>query len=107
MSNSKKHTPGPWRLAKNDPNWIETKNGLIAMISDVRGDRNITSRTQANAALIAAAPEMLEALNESYEYIQACFYSGCPDHQDRQPSDDELELLNMIKTTLNKAKGDQ
>ena len=55
-----KHTPGPWRLNS----WQITGNG--ATIADLRSWPNetlmIRLEAEANARLIAAAPELLEAL---------------------------------------------
>lgn len=55
-----KHTPGPWTIGRNQAghNAIWAMNALpIAQIHYVVGDGD------ANARLIAAAPELLEALN--------------------------------------------
>ena len=55
------HTPGPWRVFdRYDPLVIATdSDGMkIAYMSD-RGPRG-TSNVQANAQLIAAAPDLLE-----------------------------------------------
>lgn len=63
------HTPGPWQIGTPPPNGEQTiglNNGLMIAISTT-GD-NIDSK--ANARLIAAAPEMLEALMEVAKYWQ-------------------------------------
>lgn len=61
MKNQKSFTPGPWEY--DHGNAIKTKNGLlIANISRGLDDGEIV----ANANLIAAAPEMLEALSKVY-----------------------------------------
>jgi hypothetical protein len=56
-----KHTPGPWRVGKGGPNGcptVGTEKGLmVAMVS-----HGNSHPTQANARLIAAAPDLLEAL---------------------------------------------
>lgn len=59
-----KHTPGPWRAKRlatyEEPGWVvlwPDKNGTHMRRLDYSG--NFTS---ADAALIAAAPELLEAL---------------------------------------------
>jgi hypothetical protein len=71
MSEARKHTPGPWhwRLSDNATPHIEhgdclpdeigmLKNRVCVMPSEIMHDYN----SLANARLIAAAPEMLEAL---------------------------------------------
>ena len=71
---SAKHTPGPWRI-KSDPMHFDTlttvEGGAIGvrkpfgvqMIVQVGGDSDF-QEAEANARLIAAAPELLEALKE-------------------------------------------
>lgn len=59
------YTQGPWnfdadKVAPWDENWISSKYGIIAR---VLGDRNDPEdNANGNAYLIAAAPELLEAL---------------------------------------------
>jgi hypothetical protein len=61
MSDTPKHTPGPWE-------WCETKTGLYGPdypIIDTDRDWGMflhPTNLEANARLIAAAPELLEAL---------------------------------------------
>ena len=58
--NTKKaeHTPGPWRVGENTQYVIAGKDSITRTHSVVRGE----AVAEANARLIAAAPEMLEAL---------------------------------------------
>ena len=56
------HTPGPWTSA-----WVGTRPHGVAVVwlgenTDKRIEIIGTSKDEANARLIAAAPEMLEAL---------------------------------------------
>jgi hypothetical protein len=55
-----KHTPGPWRrvnhIIKHGPDYV-----AIVLCEQ------FTKEDQANADLIAAAPELLEALEEMYK----------------------------------------
>jgi hypothetical protein len=59
MKMETKHTPGPWIVKTYTPNhgcwnhWIQSKHGP-----------SNTDEAEANARLIAAAPELLEALKE-------------------------------------------
>jgi hypothetical protein len=61
MSDKPKHTPGPWE-------WCETKTGLYGPdypIIDTDRDWGMflhPTNLEANARLISAAPELLEAL---------------------------------------------
>lgn len=83
-----KHTPGPWKVMADpvnkgkhpfhDSRWIATANSEVEM-SYVPNDWSIENGslicelrdgdTTANAHLIAAAPELLEALKESEKII--------------------------------------
>lgn len=55
-----KHTPGPWSCDHGDTPTVYPDNDKdYGIIADVYGDQ-----AQANARLIAAAPELLEALKE-------------------------------------------
>lgn len=58
-----KFTPGPWNadIVNDDGAWIRAKGGALAVARVGWGGRE-RSIVEANARLIAAAPEMLEAL---------------------------------------------
>ena len=63
-----KHTPGPWRVVnyqdKNDvPRVVSDKGGIAVLcINRYLGEAGPSKQEQINAALIAAAPELLNAL---------------------------------------------
>ena len=65
------HTPGPWRMRaaiKADEFEIRDENssGGYAPIAKVKGDKRSTiEQAAANARLIAAAPDLLEALKDA------------------------------------------
>lgn len=67
-----KHTPGPWRIEYSDSGNILVEfdyydehgnrhSGNVCLVDAMRGPRNV-----ANAHLIAAAPELLEALKRAH-----------------------------------------
>lgn len=62
-----KHTPGPWNYNEGTRDVIVSKNGyndvLIAQLY------KIGSQHEANARLIAAAPELLEACKAALEVL--------------------------------------
>ena len=68
-----KHTPGPWRVVnyqdKHDvPRVVSDKGGIAVLcINRYLGAAGPSKQEQINAALIAAAPELLEALKEIAE----------------------------------------
>ena len=63
---SAKHTPGPWEHTGQGDIVGKEDNGYGLGYVDVCGVylRTVRGRTNANARLIAAAPELLEALIE-------------------------------------------
>jgi hypothetical protein len=72
-----KHTPAPWKASTNPDNdeiVIRDKDNIILanLESDVYLKNRVREITQANAKLIAAAPDMLlvlqEAVNHSHVY---------------------------------------
>ncbi|MEE4662743.1 hypothetical protein V2L09_02270 [Pseudomonas alliivorans] len=78
-----KHTPGPWSLG--EPERVgeglhapihAQKHGELAMVvwqmEDARIDRVRSIDCEANAHLIAAAPELLAALELTRENLRAC-----------------------------------
>jgi hypothetical protein len=67
MSESK-YTPGPW-IASGDSKYIDSDDGWIAEVnswptSPVKQVPEGSEKHQANARLIAAAPDLLDALLE-------------------------------------------
>ena len=72
-----KHTPGPW--TKVDHNWsqtsIVTRNRTICRLditdeATEETEQALAGEAEANANLIAAAPQMLEALEELEPFLQ-------------------------------------
>lgn len=57
-----KHTPGPWVEDKLDGNVYGRDHSLVAIPHATALRSEFDGRIAANAALIAAAPEMYEAL---------------------------------------------
>ena len=67
-----KHTPGPWEVHSNIGKKGEL--GIVAesapcVIAHGMSEKHWPEIAQANAALIAAAPEMLEALKTLADYV--------------------------------------
>ena len=82
-----KWTPGPWRTAENENNlavapWTdavgieapEDEGGMLAVPSIVAWTTRVGS-PEANARLIAAAPELLAACEEAVAEFHKCWYS--------------------------------
>jgi hypothetical protein len=93
------HTPGPWRVserpyAQDEGPVVETpQNIYIATASPIHGGPmpgNPYERAVANARLIAAAPELLEALEDALPDLLS-FYSFMSPEED-----DALASLNQV-----------
>jgi hypothetical protein len=84
-----KHTPGPWKVLHRTNTFLKT---IVTDTHDVNFQSIGDVSGAENAQLIAAAPEMLEALEHVLKQIQ--------------PSDDaDVYLLNSVKKVIAKAKG--
>jgi hypothetical protein len=67
-----KHTPGPW--------WITPGQEILKMPEQIKISNHISGETiqaaKANGLLIAAAPEMLEALINLFIEHRKCYYGS-------------------------------
>lgn len=103
-----KHTPGPWRVTEEDGDgkcqyrsiaktWVidSQERHLMAFLQAWKGeeDLSIFDEVRANAHLIAAAPELLEAL----EHI-----TQTPEYKYLYPG-----TTSLIEKAISKAKGQQ
>lgn len=97
---SAKHTKGPWKVeyetditgTENDP-----ENGCVGVVDVAHVYlRTVAGRTEANARLISAAPELLEVLRE---LEQSCEYWS--------EYDVPLGIVDRIKSAITKATGEQ
>lgn len=101
---SNKHTPGPWKAKRSTEFNAHKPDGISDYwyISDRWYDdshEQIVSfkvRNEANARLIAAAPEMLEALKDALEHIPC--KCNCWDDRGDCPHD-------KMRTAIAKAEG--
>ena len=57
------HTPGPWHVGKRDPEWLPIRDANDLWVCDC-GFRNEVSENEANARLIAAAPDLLSSVKD-------------------------------------------
>jgi hypothetical protein len=94
-----KHTPGPWKFktAANGDNGISAYDtGIFAeAFADVRhAGENNREEALANARLIAAAPEMLEAL----DIVVGCLLWNKQDEA-------SIEVMRRVNSVRAKAEG--
>jgi hypothetical protein len=95
------HTPGPWHIANSKSGhfcvWGDASHRqqgysecCICVISPIQ---NITTIDKANAALIAAAPDLLEAAKQALQVFVD------------QGWDDDLSAAKSLKAAIAKAEG--
>lgn len=100
-----KHTPGPWSVEIDE--WKEG-SGSISIPEIERtlhdsewADRKDWERDLANAHLISAAPEMLQALERVQKFLSHDIDSGT----DKYIAEKSDELQDLILLVIQKAKG--
>lgn len=86
------HTPGPWAVGEDgDVIWGARWKGAITHVAIVPFSKD--PRVSADARLIAAAPELLEACEMAVQtFIVSCRPAGNPD------VDDAAEIRGMVAT---------
>jgi len=98
-----KHTPGPWVI--QETNFAQQKNVYAQAdkppIATVYGS---TGENEANARLIAAAPEMLDALKKTSEFLHHMWCSANINEYDFEMVEETM-LIN--DAAIAKATGDQ
>ena len=98
MKNKTKFTPGPWKTYDTDACCIKARGRHIATAHDSDGGRSQSGIGSKNAALIAAAPDMFEALAD-------CIH----EFRDSGRADDDQfikELVVKAEQVLAKARGE-
>ena len=94
-----KHTPGPWAYDKKDGS-IGTKDGLTVTAGAYGYD---IACSDADGVLMAAAPELLDALEKARPFINA--WPQCRDS--KTPELPGSGLLELIDSAIAKATGEQ
>jgi hypothetical protein len=92
-----KHTPGPWRVGTPGPNGchtVGTERGLmVAMVAHSINLPDQMAEATENARLIAAAPDLLEALQRLWEASEG-------------GSDEEIRARIHARAAIAKAQGE-
>ena len=93
----KKHTPGPWAIlerAEDSRTHISNGAHIVCTLGTTRTDGS--PNHSPNALLIAAAPDLLSALEEMMAVFQ--------DHE--QYDEESAEVIQSARAALRKAKGE-
>lgn len=101
MNMEKNHTPGPWKTQTHiSLDRLEIRDANGRRIAECAMVFPMSAKTHdANASLIAAAPELLAALEEAKQFIQ----NGIEYGYINTPEDEDV--LEVIKKAIRKAKG--
>lgn len=106
MTETVKHTPGPWRVREVTKLHADGSTTLEA--HEVRGGNRVIVvdvTEEADARLIAAAPEMLDALDHIGGLSRALRQGG-PDPMDLQGLSDALEeAVDLANALVARAEG--
>ncbi len=107
------HTPGPWGITLDCMDtFVSSRDGkTICEVAHSRDFTNPASECVANARLIAAAPDLLEALEGLLSYdrvVRPAFRSkpvGATCSMARIDQDALIRLEDNARAAINKAKG--
>lgn len=95
MSNSNYFTPGPWKTA-NGLFYIKVvAEGSNRVILSSQNAHGTTVTDKANAALIAAAPEMLEALEGAIDFLNEALHEF-----------NDKSFIEKMRQAVSKARGE-
>lgn len=89
-----KHTPGPW-VVDDDDGSIRTESGDEVLVSYGDGEGHSLAATHADRMLVAAAPDLLAALEAAHGYL---VMMGT-DHADH--------IRSVCRAAMAKARGQQ
>ena len=102
-----KHTPGPWRIEEDfavenlsDPTYLKIKGSHLICKLQVCDDADIRREQEANARLIAAAPELLEACKLAAQYVAKMV---ADDVQTAMPPQIALDRIEQAITNATKS----
>lgn len=98
-----KHTPGPWGVVDENPTIYVCGQNEDLVIADCR-EANDRDELLANARLIAAAPEMLAALNEISEIGKTLNTDGACLHDIPRVV---RRVVDNVRSAIAKAEGTQ
>ena len=103
------HTPGPWLVHTDGCNQVWTTVGLVAEVHDGNDEGvNDKERAGANARLIAAAPDLLEACKWALGHMKA-FYEVWSEESDEggqtSAAEDFILKHSRAEAAIAKAEG--
>ena len=92
------HTPGPWKVDKNHKGFVNIRRDVNSYTSDIATVWDFYAENyESNTSLIAAAPDMLEAL-EGAKWLIDCYVAkpeGYEEYQDVVKAIRKARLTNF------------
>lgn len=101
---AKKHTPGPWRLDNANSIYGPGDDPEVTMLAAVRFQGGDNAKGTANARLMAAAPDLLEALEAAEKEIRRLHCVHTP-YFEGKIGEPDLLVARQARKAINKAKG--
>ena len=101
---SAQHTTGPWIYAIPGDSFVASDSGLICRRPAVSGGGSAPSNWEANARLIAAAPDLLDALQYLAAEFRSVVNSEFATHRCPDPAKDDPAYLKAM-AAITKAIG--
>ena len=100
-----KHTPGPWEVNKRATMNVQTKDGVSIASAGVRSDNTVDqellhAEQEANARLIASAPELLWSLG-----VLLAMVSNDPEYASETAPFIHRNALEKARQAIAKAEG--
>ena len=100
----RKHTPGPWAVEDSIDGPIVYSEKTEVIISDCKNfavpSGSIHEQCSANARLIAAAPDLLDALEAMLAH------TACIDPTQGYIPEDDFSAVKQARAAISKAKGE-
>lgn len=101
-----KHTPGPWFITGTMTKYVEARIPgrmiqEVAACGPTAADDGYGEQQMANARLIAAAPELLEALTDA-----VIDFDNWAAHEDNHPHEHLVVWVEKARAAIAKAKGE-
>lgn len=98
-----KHTRGPWRVSFTDETLVLAADQVLVAttLQDEDDYANNCDRRAADARLIAAAPDLLEAAKEALTQAEGCFFNHYPGDDPSQAA--EPLHIAMLRAAIAKA----